>query len=153
MAWIGDEIKEDIYKELYFKECRYNAGLLNLINLADRPREQRQEIARQGNAASLKTRRVNRAVKRCKRLAYYQQRYFKDSVVIKDESGAELTQKEIKHLIALNNKFDRLELQYNQAAEQIKELYDVDALEETKQRLRFEQEIAREIIKEYGLKL
>ena len=153
MAWIGNEIKEDIYKELYFKEFRYNAGLLNLINLADRPKEQRQEIARQGNTASLKTRRINRAVKRCKRLAYFQQKYFNDSTVIKDGSGADLTQKELNHLTALNNKYDRLELEYNQASEQIKELYHIDALEETKERLRFEQEIAREIIKEYGLKL
>ena len=55
MAWDNDEIREDIYKDLYFNTDVYNKpGLLNLINLADREEEQRQAIAKKGKTPALK---------------------------------------------------------------------------------------------------
>lgn len=136
MAWIGNELKQDIYSDLYFNGNRlYNAGLLNLVNLADRTEEERRAIAKQGNAESLKARRIKKGIRLTKRFAYYEQRYFKDPVVLKDEGGQTLTQKEENHIIALNNKYDRLQQAYEQIKEQLSELYGVDVLEVTQQRL------------------
>lgn len=135
MAWDNDEIREDIYKDLYFNTDVYNKpGLLNLINLADREEEQRQAIAKKGNTASLKTRRINKGVKATLRFAYFQRDYFNDATVIKDQGGRKLTVKEENHINALNNKYDRLELEYKTIRQKLKELYNVDVLEITKER-------------------
>ena len=137
MAWIGDDIKDDIYKDLYFntEDKYFNAGMLNLVNLADRGEEQRKAIARQGNAESIKQRRINKGVKACKRFNFFQDKYFKDPAVIKEMDGQQLTKKETAHLIALNSRYDRLELAYKQISEQVKELYEISVLEETKHRV------------------
>lgn len=155
MAWIGDEIKDDIYKDLYFnsEDKYFNAGMLNLVNLADRDEQQRKAIARQGNAESIKQRRISKGIKACKRFNHFQDRYFKDPAVIKSNDGRQLTKKETAHLTAINSRYDRLELAYKQISEQAKELYGIDIAEETRKQEELEsiynfKKISAELLKE-----
>lgn len=132
MAWIGDEIKDDIYKDLYFnsEDKYFNAGMLNLVNLADRDEQQRKAIARKGNAESIKRRRINKGIKLYRRFKEFKKMYADDPATIKCTDGRILTKKETSHLATLNKRYDRLQRECLQMKEQLKGLYGIDVKEE-----------------------
>lgn len=82
----NDEQREssELYKGLYLNDLRYNASILNLVNLADRSQQERQAIAQKGNAASIKKRRINSGINAFISWASL----YKKAVVLEDELNA-----------------------------------------------------------------
>lgn len=66
-----EDYPDNVYKTLWLANSSYGINILNLISLADREPEKRQEIARQGGIASGKARRKKAYTKQLLEVTLY----------------------------------------------------------------------------------
>lgn len=145
--------KDNIYKELYLSDINHaNIGILNLISLADRTEQERQEIALKGNKESVKARRIKKGIRLAKEYMQYYTEYNKEynKVINKYKNDNDiLTIKDNNKIDALNRRYERKENKFNEIEKQLKDLYNIDIIEKLKEHLEIEQSITNTMMKQY----
>lgn len=75
MQKIKVKIISPLYKKLYLTDLSYNKSILNLVNLADKTKEEKHTIAIKGAYASAKARKQKQVIKLVHKLSTAKENY------------------------------------------------------------------------------